>query len=100
MSESVEAAYANAGRPQASADYPGSTAVRQCKGVDQMETHFTVSSATFAEKTKQLLSRYRFRFQVQKVTGSAGCAYQFTVSAEPAAVFALLTAQRIPYQTC
>ncbi|MBQ8923079.1 MAG: hypothetical protein IJ060_13150 [Oscillospiraceae bacterium] len=65
-----------------------------------METHFVVQSPTYAEKTKQLLSRYRFRFQVQKVTAAAGCSYRFTVAAEPAAVFALLTAQRVPYQTC
>ena len=65
-----------------------------------METHFVVQSETYAEKTKRLLSRYRFRFLVRKVTAAAGCSYQFTVAAEPAAVFALLSAQRVPYQTC
>ena len=63
-----------------------------------MDTHFVVQSETYAEKTKRLLTRYRFRFQVRKVTAAAGCSYHFTVAEAPAAVFALLNEQQIPYQ--
>ncbi len=65
-----------------------------------MVTHFVVQSETYAEKVKRLLAQYRFRYQVRKVTAAAGCSYQFTVSGEPSAVFALLSDRQIPYQTC
>ena len=64
-----------------------------------METHFVVSSETYAEKARRLLERYRYRFRVHKVTAAAGCAFHFRVSAPAAAIFALLQAGGIPYQT-
>ena len=63
-----------------------------------METHFIVLSETYAEKARLLLERYRYRFRMQKYTASSGCADHFRVSAPSAAIYALLTAQGIPYQ--
>ena len=63
-----------------------------------METHFIVLSETYAEKARLLLERYRYRFRMQKVTAASGCGYHFRVSAPAASIYALLTAQGIPYQ--
>ena len=41
-----------------------------------METHFVVSTETYAEKARQLLERYRYRFRMQKITAASGCAFQ------------------------
>ena len=64
-----------------------------------METHFVISSETYAEKARQLLERYRYRFRMHKTTAAAGCAYHFRVSAPAAVIFALLSSGGIPYQT-
>ncbi|MBR3449031.1 MAG: hypothetical protein IKH27_14635 [Oscillospiraceae bacterium] len=64
-----------------------------------METHFVIPSETYAEKARQLLERYRYRFRMQKITAASGCAFHFRVNAPAAAVFALLNAGGIPYQT-
>lgn len=64
-----------------------------------METHFVVSTETYAEKARQLLERYRYRFRMQKITAASGCAFHFRVNAPAAAVFALLSSGGIPYQT-
>ena len=63
-----------------------------------METQFVVMSDTYAEKARQLLERYRYRFRMHKVTSAAGCAYHFRVSGTADAVFALLTSGGIPYR--
>lgn len=63
-----------------------------------MELYFSVVSGTFAEKTQRLLNRYRYPFQVTKVTGKDGCSYRFRVAGAADSVFSLLTANNIPYQ--
>ena len=64
-----------------------------------METHFVISTETYAEKARQILERYRYRFRMHRITAASGCAYHFRVNAPAAAVFALLNAAGIPYQT-
>jgi len=63
-----------------------------------MQVHFTVRSETYAEKTRRLLERYRYRWQMQKTTSREGCSYHFTVAADADQLAALLQANRIPYQ--
>ena len=63
-----------------------------------MEVYFTVASGTYAEKVQRLLSRYRFPFQMTKITGREGCTYRFRVSDPADSALHLLTANGIPYQ--
>ncbi|GEM_PF-2461781 len=63
-----------------------------------MDVYFTVASETLAEKTQRLLSRYRYPFHVNKMTGKNGCSYRFRVSGNADAVTSLLTAHGIAYQ--
>ena len=74
--------------------------IMEQKGGDFLDTHFVTDSETYTEKVKRLLTRYRYRFTVRKATSAAGCAWHFTVSAPPAAVFALLNENGLPYQIC
>lgn len=64
-----------------------------------MQIHFTVRSETYAEKTRRLLERYRYHYQMQKITSREGCNYHFSVAADADQLSALLNANRIPYQT-
>lgn len=63
-----------------------------------MEVYFAVASGTYAEKAQRLLSRYRYPFQMTKITGKEGCTYRFRVSGAAESVLGLLTANGIPYQ--
>ena len=67
--------------------------------VRTMETHFVVMSETYAEKARQLRERYRYRFRMQRITASSGCAYHFRVSAEAGSILPLLSSAGIPYQS-
>lgn len=62
-----------------------------------MDTHFTIPTETFAEKTKRVLERSRIRWRMQRFTAPEGCAFRFTAFAPPAAVYPLLTGAGIPY---
>lgn len=64
-----------------------------------MDTQFVVASETYAEKTRRLLERYRYRFRMTKTTGASGCTYRFKVSGASESIFALLAAHGIPYET-
>ena len=63
-----------------------------------METYFVIRSQTYAEKAQQLLSRYRFSYNVTRITGAEGCAYRFRTSAPAQEIFGLLGANGIPWQ--
>ncbi|HAG14101.1 MAG TPA: hypothetical protein DCG49_09600 [Ruminococcus sp.] len=63
-----------------------------------MDSHFRITSETYAVKTQRLLDRYRYHWRVRKMTAQNGCMYLFTVSEPPESLFSLLDAQGIPYQ--
>lgn len=64
-----------------------------------MDTQFVVASETYAEKTRRLLDRYRYRYRLTKTTGASGCTYRFKVSGASEPIFALLSTHGIPFET-
>lgn len=61
-----------------------------------MDIHLIIPTQTYAEKARQLLSRYRYPCRIQKTVTREGCVFRLSAAAEPDDILRLLSANGIP----